>query len=319
MSSEVVVRGGRSMTPSKHAESEKIRARVLRLRDEMAEGYFEMGRLLYRVSKEQLYRQWNAPNGEPYEKFRDYVEHEVDFAFRKAKHLMAIWWWFAEELGDPTVSERIREIGWTKASMLVGIVDGKNVDKWIEKARTLGVKQLGDECKMALEAADKSRRPSRGGGVEPKPKPATTLTGEPSTTGAPLPMPTPASGAPERTRMGVDPLNDDEARDHRSRWTIIMDGEQRNNVEFAIDRASEIAEVEADGKGFLLDFMATAFLAMHGGTVGSSRKEHQANFRNELLRSAEKILGLDLVAFDRKTMRPLFGEQTIDRILEEES
>jgi len=314
----LAVRGGRGMKPAKRAEADKVRARVLRLRDEMAEGYFELGRLLHRINREHLYRQWNSPTGEPYKKFSEYVEKEVDFAFRKAKHLMSIWWWFAEELDNPKVFERIREIGWTKAALLVGIVNGKNVDKWIEKAKQLGVKELGDECRMALEAANKTRRPSRStNAVVVKEQPETTLTGEPSTKGAPPPLPTPLSGSPEQTEIGVDPLTEDEMRDHRSRWTVILDGEQRKNVETALDRASDIAEVEGDGKGFLLDLMATAFLAMYGGTAGNTSKEHIVNFRNELLQGVQKALKVDLVAFEQRTTRPVFGEKTIDRILEE--
>lgn len=301
--------------PEREAEANVVRVRVLQLRDEMTEHYFELGRLLYRVSKEHLYRNWKGPDGQSFQKFSDYVEHEVDFAFRKAKYLMSIWYWFAEQLANPKVSERIKEIGWNKAALLVGVVDGQNVDAWIDKAQTLSVKKLANECKVALEASNQSRRPARG--TPAKSRPSTTITGEPSTKGAALPLPLPASGAPEQARMGVDPLGKDEAREHRSTWKILLSGEERVNVEEAIDIASFIAEIEGDGKGFLLDFIATSFLAAHGGTVGNTSKEHKVNFRNELLRAVERTLGVDVVAFDRATMRPLFGEQTIDRLLED--
>ena len=305
------------VVPGKQKELDSIRTRVLQLRDEMTENYFEMGRLLYRVSKEHLYRHWKGPDGQPYERFSDYVEHEVDFAFRKAKYLMSIWWWFTEKLADPTVSDRIREIGWNKAACLVGVVDGQNVDVWIERAKKLPVKKLASECKVALEAAERSRRPTRDATVDAKSQPETTLTGEPSTRGAALPLPLPASGAPEHARMGVDPLSPEEERQFRRPWTILLDGEQVVNVERAIDRASEMTEINHDGKGYLLDFVATTFLSVHSGTAGNTSKEHQVNLRNEVLRSVERSLGVNLVAFDRKTMRPIFGQKTIDRILEE--
>jgi hypothetical protein len=298
-------------------ELDRIRTRVIQLRDEMTDNYFEMGALLYRVSKEHLYRHWKGPDGKPYDKFSSYVEHEVDFAFRKAKYLMSIWWWFTEKLADPAVSERIREIGWGKAACLVGVVDGQNVDAWIERAKKLAVKKLAEECKVALEAAQRSRRPARGIQTPAKAQPSTTLTGEPSTRGAALPLPLPASGAPEKARMGVDPLSPEEAREFRRPWTILLSGEQVVHVENAIDRAGEMMEIENDGKGYLLEFIATSFLAVHSATVGNTMKDHQVNFRNEVLRAIERSMGVRLVAFDRQSMRPIFGQQTIDRILEE--
>jgi len=315
----MVVKGARSMTPSKHAESEKIRVRVLRLRDEMTEGYFELGRLLYRVNEEQLYRQWNGPDGEPYQNFCDYVEHEVNFAFRKAKYLMSIWWWFAGELKDPDVFEKVREVGWNKAAILVGVVDSNNVDVWVEKAKTLGVKQLGEACKMALEAANKSRRSIRSEAKKLKPQKTTeaAMAEDSLDDGASLPLPQPDTGESGQEGTGVSPLSEEDEEEFRTRWTIYMDGPQRKNVEEAIDRANEMVEVEDVGKGVLLDLVATTFLAVYGGTVGSSKKEHQVNFRNELLRSVERLLAVNLVVFDRGTMKPIFGEQTIDRILEE--
>lgn len=294
-------------------EADRIRVRVIQLRDEMSQGYFEMGALLHRISVKGLYTQWRKPDGKTYEHFREYVEHEVDFAFRKAKHLMSIWWWFAEELGDPAVAEKVKAIGWTKAAALVGVVDGKNVDKWVEKAKNLGVKELGEETRMALEKADRSRRPARSG-VVVKPQPETTLTGEPSTKGAAMSTPAPLSGSANQSRQGVDPLSDGEIRDHRSRWTIYLDGEQRKNVETAIDAASEVAEVEADGKGFLLDLIATNFLATHAGASGNNIGEHKVNLRNEILRAVERSLGVDLVAFDQGTSDAIFGLATLDRV-----
>jgi hypothetical protein len=315
--SEIVVRGGRPMSPEKFAESKKIRTRVLKLRDDLAVGYFEMGRLLFRVSKDHTYRHWNGPDGKPYENFKDYVEKEVEFKFRKARYLVSIWRWLAEDLDNPEITEKVLQLGWTKAAMLVGLVNAKNVDKWIEKARGMGIKELSDARRMALEAASEARRPTHN--VTPTSVPKTTLTGEPSVQGETLSLPLPVSDASEQEEtVGVDPLSKEEEKEVRTRWTILLNEEQRQNVESATDTAGLMAEVANDGKGFLLDFVATSFLAMYGGTVGNNDKEHKVNFRNSVLRAAEASLGVNLVAFDKATNRPLFGEKTIDRILEEE-
>ena len=324
----VAVTGGATVVDARgraeaKAASEQLRKRVLSLRDQMGEAYFEMGRLLHRINKDGLYTHWRGPDGRPYQQFRDYVEHEVDFHFRKAKHLMSIWWWFAEELGDKVVMEKIKEIGWTKAALLVGVVDGKNVDVWVSKAKQLGIKELGEETRVAMEVAQVSRRPARSSSgssaIDARGK---TVLSEPSglsgleSTGLPLPMPEDASANADRaeSRMGVDPLSDDALRDYRTRWTILMTGEQRVNVERAIDMASGIAEIEADGKGFLLDLVATNFLAAYAGTVGNNDREHKINFRNEILRGVERALGVDLVAVDRGTYDPLYGLQVLERL-----
>lgn len=292
-------------------EADGIRVRIGELRDQMTEGYFEMGRLLYVVSKKGLYTQWRGPNGKPYKTLADYVEHEVAFALRKAKYLMSISWWFQEELGDPTVMEKVKGLGWQKVAYLVGVIDSKNADAWVEKAKRLGIKELNDEARMAMEKANRPRRPSResagGGGGGGR---SAASSSAPSAGGK---LDAPEAEA-EQERLGVDPLSSDEARDHVTRWTIMLSGEQRLNIERAIDTAAKIAEAEVDGKGYLLDFVATGFLALHGGTGGSNDEEHKVNFRNDLLRGIERVLGVDLVAFDRGTARTIFGAQTVDRV-----
>lgn len=331
----VALAGGADVVDVKHRTeavllADQLRMRVLKLRDQMGESYFEMGRLLHRINREGLYTHWKGPDGRPYQHFSEYVEHEVDFAFRKAKYLMSIWWWFAEELGDQVVMEKIKQVGWTKAAMLVGVVDGKNVDLWLNKAKVLGVKELGDETRMAKEAAARGRRPARPAANSGPAKPSElsmsdNVSDQPAArTSRPLPVPLPETSEEAlraESRVGVDPLSDDEARDHRSRWTVLLSTEQRVNVERAIDVAAAMAAVEADGKGFLLDLVATAFLTTHSGTVGNNEHEHKLNFEKEvrrdasvLFRSMERLLGVDIVAIDRKTSAPVYGMEAIERM-----
>lgn len=295
----------------RRVDLDKLRTRVLVLRDEMGEAYFELGRLLHRINKEGLYVNWLGPDGKPYESFHDYVEHEVDFEFRKAKYLMSIWWWFAEELGDKEVMEKVKQVGWTKAAMLVGVVDSKNADVWIDKAKALKVRDLREQTRFAIEAAKRGRRPDRlrdagQGDVEREPLPG------------PMPMaaadPTPPLQDQEDDRKGVDPLTPQETEEHVSPWTVKVTGLQRVNIERAIDVAHHIAESNPDTKGYLLDLVATSFLAQRGGAVGNNDREDKINFRNEVLRAVERTFGLDLIALERGTDRPLFGKSVIDRL-----
>lgn len=300
-------------------EADRVRIRVIQLRDQMSEGYFEMGRLLHRISKQGLYAQWCRPDGQRYDSFGEYVEHEVEFKLRKAKNLMSIWWWFAEKLNDPALAEKVKDIGWTKASALVGVVNTNNADAWIERAKGLKLKELESETRMALEKAGK-QRPSRptarskssgsssSSSAAPDASSGTDGDGEPAEAEHEQPEP--------QEDVGVDPLSDDEVESHRTRWTVMMDGPQRTNVEQAIDRASEIAEVEADSKGFLLDFIATSFLALHSGAGGNSR-DRRVNMRNDILMAVQRSLGIDIVAFEAGTSHAIFGESTINRVAAE--
>lgn len=310
-------------------DADQVRVRVIQLRDQMSDGYFEMGRLLHRVSRQGLYTQWRSPNGKRYETFREYIEHEVEFAFRKAKHLMSIWWWFAEELKDPSLPEKVKVIGWTKAAMLVGVANKNNADAWIQKAKDLSATQLGDETRRALEHTGTSRRPAR---------PTSRNEDSESDAGVSTSLGTQAAedigesiGAPittnvssdeqedarelEQPSLGADPLTAEENEKVRTKWVVKLNGLQRQNVETAIDEASRIAEVEGDGKGYLLDLIATSFLAQTAAS-GRMSSERKANMRNDMILSLQRALGIDIVAFEAGSANCIFGEKTLSRIAE---
>ena len=304
-------------------DADQVRVRVRTLRDLMSQSYFEMGRLLHRISKDGLYLKWRKPDGTQYDNFQQYVETEVEFKWRKAKHLMSIWWWFGETVRDHEVQEMVREIGWTKAAVLVGVMDAKNADKWLERARTLSIKELDSEARMALSRAGKSR-PSRPNGKATHEAEEETEELPLETDGAARSARAPVEDQPaaeevvevEEEQRGVDPLTDEEAREYRTRWTVMLDNDQRHNVEHAIDCAVEIAELPPDSKGVCLDYVATGFLALHAG-AGGSKKDQPINVRNDILKGVQRALGVDLVAFEAGTSHAIFGEETINRLLAE--
>ena len=104
----------------------------------------ELGRLLNDINSLTLYKSWG------FESFEDYVKAELGFEYRRAAYHMAIWNNFGVKLS--VKEDKIKEIGWTKAGMLTGLVsDGvitkQNVDEWIDKAKTTTVKKLSEEVK----------------------------------------------------------------------------------------------------------------------------------------------------------------------------
>lgn len=320
-------------------DADAVRVRVRQLRDQMSDGYFEIGRLLHRVSRQGLWTHWRQPNGQPYESFKHYVELEVEFAFRKAKHLMSIWWWFAEEVKDPSLPEKVKEIGWTKAAMLVGIINARNADAWLAKARKLSATQLGDETKKALERSGSTRRPARPTSHSAEPeaddrdrgstgvmaKPAGKRDADDSAAASDDPVMSDLSSELPRMEAesepepepepGVDPLTPEEDEETRTKWTVKVNGPQRSNIESALDEASRIAEVP-DGKGFLLDFVATAFLAQHAAS-GRMPEDRRINMRNDILLAVQRALGVDIVVFEAGSQHCIFGEKTLQRIAAE--
>lgn len=98
------------------------------------ESYLELGRHLYNAYYGDYWDDWG------FESFEDYCMEELGFAERKAKYLFTIWKRFQVDLG--IAKAKLEKIGWTKASRIVGIVDEKNVEKWLDRARTLKVREL---------------------------------------------------------------------------------------------------------------------------------------------------------------------------------
>lgn len=312
-----VVEAERAVRDPSAADAASVRARVVQLRDDMANSYFELGGLLYRISRDGLYVRWHGPDGRPYQSFREYVEYEVEFQFRKAKYLMSTWWWFADKVRDPEVVEKVREIGWAKASHLVGIADAKNVDAWIEKAKELSVPAFRDHCRQALERSNRRRpaMPETRGSVGVRM--SSSVAAEPDGDGV-LSLPDPEGGTVESEPdpVGVAPLEPDEEGEIRTKWSVMVNDDQRINIEKAIDSAMELAEHEKHGKGYLLDLIATTFLGLCNTAVGTSRREHRETFRRDLLEAIERTLELDIIAFEKKPGAPiLWGEKTVERLL----
>lgn len=302
-----------------------IRDRVIRVRDRMTDDYFEIGRLLYRINKDGLFKQWSGPDGKPYERFEDYVEAEVSFKFRKAKHLMSIWWWFAEQLADPDVMTKVRGIGYSKAAALVGVVDSDNVDVWVSKANEMTVNALEHEVKVAQLAAQTRtvsddflngsnlRVTNNDDNASPFSTPVEVVGVDPLKDPNRLVDNKPKFDPDARMKTAVVPLSDEDKRDFRSMYTVLLSGEQRENIEQAINMASKLREDgETIGKGFLLDLVATGFLATSCGIVAFNPREREAGFLHEILSSVERTYGIDIVAMSRASDEVVYGQSVLD-------
>jgi hypothetical protein len=110
-----------------HAE---IRKQVLNLRDRSDEDSWALADTLIQVFNGSYYKLWGFTN------WTEYVTNELDFTIRKAQYLIRTQEWLTKL--PKNVQVWIRQLGWRKARMLVGIVTAENAAEW--KAR------IGTEC-----------------------------------------------------------------------------------------------------------------------------------------------------------------------------
>lgn len=125
----------------KDLQPDKIREEVKQLVENVGSSYFKLAAYLYLIAKNQWYLRWG------YNSLKEYVEKELSFRLRKAQYLISIWHWYFVEVRDLEVVKKVLPLGWSKMAALVGVVDRKNVDEWVEKAKKLDVVGLQEEIR----------------------------------------------------------------------------------------------------------------------------------------------------------------------------
>lgn len=87
----------------------------------------ESAMLLYLVLQGRWYNLWG------YKTLDEYAMAELNFTPRKAQALARLYEYYGIELGDhPEIGKELCKYGWAKMSLLVGVVDETNFDKWIQ-------------------------------------------------------------------------------------------------------------------------------------------------------------------------------------------
>ncbi len=113
-----------------------MRQQVLDARRRTEESYWEFSVLLHEVYQDSMYVAWG------YQSWVEYVESELDIQKRKAQYLVAIQEWFGKM--KPGVQKWVRELGWTKAKELVGVVTNDNATEWKAKLAGKSYKEVMD-------------------------------------------------------------------------------------------------------------------------------------------------------------------------------
>lgn len=92
--------------------------------------YYWLGYCLSLVRQRGSHRAWG------YQKFNEFVNAEMGFKERKARHLMEIWRWVEEVVSkqSPEIQKRVAELPWTKNRVLATVSDESNLENWLEEA-----------------------------------------------------------------------------------------------------------------------------------------------------------------------------------------
>lgn len=173
-------------------ESNRIRFRIQEIARHVDQSRLELGALFFRVRLNAIYVKWDSPvTGKPYRTWEEYVDTESSFGVRSIQHMVAMWWWFSELASFPQIRQRINDIGWAKARVLVGLADDTNYEAWFDLAAALPKDKLEVNARAAMARAGIPRRPSIGVG---RPNPRGVLPAEAETV-APAPGVRGAPGA----------------------------------------------------------------------------------------------------------------------------
>lgn len=136
------------------------------------ESYVELTELLWEIKTKEHFRKLKGKDGEPFDRFEDYVEDRLGWKDRKADYFVSIH----EKLtlaGAPKKS--LATIEWSKASQLTALPEAERqpgkIEKWIEKAQDMKFLDLKAEV---VNARNESRAAEAGqrkpADVEPKVK-----------------------------------------------------------------------------------------------------------------------------------------------------
>lgn len=144
------------------AEYTDLRREVIEAKNQSEAAYWRLATALFNVWNENAYNEWG------YESFNDYVDNELDMQRRKAQYLVAIAGWFGEQ--SESVQAWVKQIGWTKARELIGVVDESNADEWRDIAESSSLRELTAAVKEAKSSESTGSATESGTSDDERPK-----------------------------------------------------------------------------------------------------------------------------------------------------
>lgn len=146
-------------------EKESLRKTATEYKEKIEGAYFEFADVVYKVYETASYLDWEGPvrnkdtgkvEVRKYGTFEEYVDNELGISLRKAHYFVSMVRWFRIDVGDESIIERVKQLGWSKAKELVSVVTTENADEWLKKAQEMTVAQLSEACKASLRSGNTS-------------------------------------------------------------------------------------------------------------------------------------------------------------------
>lgn len=134
---------------------------IKRLSEGVGMNNFELGGVLARCTEKGWYSEFG------YDTAKEWVEDQTDMKYRKAQYLVRIYTKFVE-LEIPW--GKLEPIGWSKLGMLADVINQENADHWMEVAKALSRRLLGEEIKKTRGASSGSEESDEGSSGEAKTK-----------------------------------------------------------------------------------------------------------------------------------------------------
>jgi len=106
---------------------EFVADRLGQIRTEMNDKFLEMGMLLLEAFKGGYSKTLGFAT------FEDFIEEKLKIGYRAGKYMMDIYEVFIQRLNAPVGI--LCEVGWTKASKLLPVIDSGNMNTWLDFAR----------------------------------------------------------------------------------------------------------------------------------------------------------------------------------------
>ena len=126
-------------------ETDDILALATELVEEQAANDYRLGGVLYHIRLDKAYEKLDKryrENGG----FELYVQEKLNIEYRKAMYLVKIYYNVNKFGIDPA---KITEMGWTKASKIVAVMDEENADELVELATESTVADLVENIKSS--------------------------------------------------------------------------------------------------------------------------------------------------------------------------
>jgi hypothetical protein len=225
-----------------------------------------------------------------YSTFREYADKGLNFHYKKAERLRAMWKVLAIDLSlDEKMLQRFSNLGVSKVRELVreGVLTTRNVEAWLSKAESMSYQKVDMTVRKYLD--DKAlQKASREAEELFNPKGTADIDDA-------------ADAA-----AGEDIRRIEETHVSSMTFQAPLVGDQIETVLLAFKRAEELSG--SDKKGYNLSLICLDFLATNDFKFANEEQ------RIRFLAKYENLMGLKLVVVDPEAEEIVYGMETLEKL-----